>query len=51
MAANMGKWGTEGSGDGQFAGPNGIAVDGSGNVYVTDYSYNRVQVFRQGPAR
>ena len=34
-----------GSGDGQFDGPLGIAVDGSGNVYVTDNNNNRVQVF------
>ena len=37
------KWGSTGTGDGQFLFPWGIAVDGSGNVYVGDqYS---VQVF------
>lgn len=32
------KWGTIGSDDGQFTTPRGIAVDPSGNVYVTDAS-------------
>jgi len=39
------KWGSEGGGDGQFANPLGIAVDGAGNVYVTDFGNNPVQVF------
>jgi len=30
------KWGGCGSGDGQFGQPVGVAVDGSGNVYVSD---------------
>lgn len=30
------KWGTLGAGNGQFTTPRGIAVDPSGNVYVTD---------------
>ena len=38
----------EGSGDGQFFGPVGIAVDGSGNVYVT--GLDRVQVFTSSGA-
>ncbi|HXS59713.1 MAG TPA: SBBP repeat-containing protein [Candidatus Sulfopaludibacter sp.] len=41
-------WGRQGSKDGQFGqynSPNGIAVDSSGNVYVTDYDNNRVQKF------
>jgi DNA-binding beta-propeller fold protein YncE len=29
-------WGTSGSGNGQFNGPYGIAVDQSGYVYVAD---------------
>ena len=41
----LAEWGSEGSGDGQFQFPSGIAVDGSGNVYMTDGGNNRVQVF------
>ena len=39
------KWGSYGSGDGQFKYPFGIAVDGSGNVYVVEYHGHRVQKF------
>ena len=39
-------WGSQGDGDGQFAVPEGIAVDGEGKVYVADAFNNRVQVFR-----
>ena len=39
------RWGSEGSGDGQFAMAAGVAVDRSGNVYVADSSSTRVQVF------
>jgi len=39
------QWGSEGSGNGQFVSPSGIALDGSGNVYVTDRGNNRLQVF------
>ena len=39
------KWGSYGSGNGQFRYPPGIAVDGSGNVYVVDPLNQRVQVF------
>ena len=38
-------WGSVGSGDGEFDGPFGIAVDASGNVYVAEYMSSRVQVF------
>jgi len=48
------KWGGWGTGDGQFysdltggfrAGPLGIAIDESGNVYVADQGNHRIQVF------
>ncbi|MFC2019925.1 hypothetical protein ACFLU4_08310 [Chloroflexota bacterium] len=39
------KWGSEGSGDGQFDNPKGVAVDASGNVYVTDSGNHRIQKF------
>ena len=40
------KWGTEGSGDGQFRDPWGVAVDSAGNVYVADTYNHRIQKFR-----
>src|SRR2546425_927986 len=39
------KWGSNGTGDGQFFSPNGIAIDLAGNVYVVDSVNNRVQKF------
>jgi tripartite motif-containing protein 71 len=39
------KWGSFGSGDGQFNTPEGVAVDGSGNVFVADYGNDRIQKF------
>ena len=39
------KWGSEGSGDGQFGNPMAVAVDGAGNVYVTEQWNDRVQKF------
>ena len=44
-AIPLAKWGTHGSGDGQFNTPFGVAVDGSGNVYVADTYNDRVQKF------
>ncbi len=41
----LANWGSEGSADGQFDQPQGIAVDTAGNVYVTDSGNHRVQVF------
>jgi tripartite motif-containing protein 71 len=38
-------WGSSGSGDGQFLHPTGVAVDGSGNVYVADYDNGSIQKF------
>ena len=37
--------GSYGSGDGQFNGVYGVAVDSSGNVYVPDAGLRRVQTF------
>lgn len=39
------KFGVQGTGDGQFFLPTGIAVDDSGNVYVVDSSFPRVEKF------
>jgi DNA-binding beta-propeller fold protein YncE len=43
--ADLAHWGSNGSGPGQFNMAQGIAVDASGKVYVTDTYNNRVQVF------
>jgi hypothetical protein len=42
------KAGIEGSGAGQFDSPQGLALDSAGNVYVTDFSNQRVQKFSGG---
>jgi tripartite motif-containing protein 71 len=39
------QWGSEGSSNGQFNAPVGIAVDSTGNVYVADKENNRIQKF------
>jgi tripartite motif-containing protein 71 len=39
------KWGTLGSADGQFRYPFGVALDSSGNVFVTDQGNHRIQKF------
>ena len=39
------KWGGQGTGDGQFIQPTGIAADSAGNVYVTDIYSDRIQKF------
>ena len=38
-------WGSSGSGNGQFYGIRGVAVDSSSNIYTVDASNNRVQEF------
>ena len=43
------QFGGLGSGDGQFAGPGGVAVDATGNIYVADSNNSRIQVFAPGP--
>ena len=39
------KWGSYGTGNGQLNYPFGMAVDGSGNVYVADHYNHRIQKF------
>jgi len=39
------EWGTEGTGEGQFAKPKGVAVASDGSVYVADSGNNRIQKF------
>lgn len=39
------KWGSKGSGDGEFNGPCDIVVDLEGNVYVADTGNHRIQKF------
>jgi uncharacterized repeat protein (TIGR01451 family) len=38
-------WGSQGSGNGQFNSPTGIAVDSTGNIYVADTNNHRIQQF------
>jgi len=39
------QWGSQGSGDGQFEFPVGVATDAAGNVYVADAGNSRIQKF------
>jgi uncharacterized protein YegP (UPF0339 family) len=39
------KWGRLGEKDGQFVTPMGVAVDSSGNVYVSEFTMERIQKF------
>ena len=39
------QWGLSGTGEGQFDGPRGLAVDPQGNVYVADINNSRIQKF------
>jgi NHL repeat-containing protein len=41
----LAKFGSMGSGDGQFSGPSGVAVDGNGSIFVADAGNNRIQKF------
>jgi DNA-binding beta-propeller fold protein YncE len=40
------KWGSYGTGDGQFIDPEHLAIDSEGYVYVSDRGRNDIQVFR-----
>jgi len=39
------KFGSFGTGNGQFQVPQGVAVDSAGNIYVADTRNSRIQVF------
>src|SRR4029079_17255226 len=39
------KFGHNGTANGQFDSPNGIALDSSGNVYVADTDNDRIEIF------
>ena len=39
------KWGLRGSGDGEFRWPQSLAIDNQANVYVSESTNDRVQVF------
>jgi hypothetical protein len=41
----LGKFGRQGSGDGQFLDPEAVAVDQSGNVFVADTGNHRIEKF------
>ena len=47
-AVFISKWGTQGTGDGQFREPEGVAVASDGSVYVADTINNRIQKFSVG---
>ena len=40
------KFGENGSGEGQLSNPRGICIDDEGNIFVAEYSNNRIQVFQ-----
>src|SRR5262245_9461033 len=39
------QWGSQGTGDGQFNFPAGVAVNSAGQVYVADFGNHRIQKF------
>jgi DNA-binding beta-propeller fold protein YncE len=44
------KFGSSGTGAGNLSGPNGVAIDSSGNVYVADFNNNRITEFSSSGA-
>ena len=44
----LAQWGTQGSENGQFENPVGVAVDASGTVYVAANQNHRIQAFTAG---
>jgi DNA-binding beta-propeller fold protein YncE len=42
------KFGSHGSGDGQFNRPSDVAVDKDGDIYVADWDNDRLQMFDSG---
>src|SRR5687768_16092294 len=44
----LGSFGSVGSAAGQLNGPNAVAIDGSGNIYVAEQVNNRISVFTAG---
>ena len=43
------RWGTNGTGDGQFFAPNGVAVAPDGSFYIADRFNHRIQKFSVRP--
>ena len=39
------KWSTNGTADGQFVHPTGIAIDSNGKIYIVDTGNNRIEKF------
>jgi DNA-binding beta-propeller fold protein YncE len=44
------QFGSKGSGNGQFTGPSGDAVDASGNIWVSDFGGDRIEKFSSSGA-
>jgi DNA-binding beta-propeller fold protein YncE len=47
--AFLGQFGSGGTGPGQFRGPEGVAFDATGNMWVADTENNRLQEFSPVP--
>jgi DNA-binding beta-propeller fold protein YncE len=47
--AYLTQWGSNGSGDGQFFNPSGVATNATGDVFVSDQGNQRVQKFGHPP--